>query len=1204
MKLNRFVRWIACAGFGMLLIPGQLLALDPSRSVYQYNCRTWTRQTGLPVNGIRAIAQTGDGYIWLGTQKGLVRFDGIEFKTTPMDQRRLQQGTVACLANSAGGGLWFGIEFGEFGFWDGANSFSMESLPWVSPQMRTAAICEARDGWLWVGAGGGVGRCQRGGTNGSVVFNQLTGVSAICEDSGHRIWFGTTDEGLYYWDAGQLKPFADVTLKREAIFALAVDLQHLLWVGTQAGVHCYDTNFVRRELVPSSTDMKALLADQNGAVWIGSAGDGLIRYQAGKINYLRTSDGLAHDFVTALLEDNEGNVWVGTREGLSELSDVKFPIYTSADGMVGGSCHGLCSSRNGGIWTANTRGLSRFDGMRFTNFSQQIGLVNPYVKRVFEAHDGDVYFINAARTGDREVDVLSGGKVVARYPNKNWPIALAEDARGVVVGVAGELFRVSRTEFVPFVYKDGKPPEMNWVRNLFGCADGSLLVASVNGVFRLQDGVVEHWSVTEGLADADVIWVCEDDERTIWAGLTVGMARIRGKQVRSITKADGLPDNTIRAIVPDDRGDMWLYSNRGFLRVNRRNLNDFADGRTNRVGCVVFDGLESVKTIDTSDVEAQGCKTPDGRIWFPSPHGAVMIDPARIPVASQPPVVHIEQVQVNGVDLPERWSGRTRPGRGELLVRYTALSYIAPLRIRFRYRLEGFDTDWVDAENRRAAFYVNLAPRHYRFAVQACNVDGVWSRASEFVEIELPPHFYQTTWFRLFLGLVLVAALWGGFRWRVLRIEKEQRKLQQANDVLEAKVQQRTGELAEQRNLLRTLIDHLPDSIFVKDNRSRVVVDNMAHARSLGLTDPAQAVGKTDFDCLSPEWAGKLQTVERELLERGTSYDGEEEIVDARTGELRWVRTTKVPLRDQQGKVVGLAGINRDITERKKWEVELNSLHRKLVEASRQAGMAEVATSVLHNVGNVLNSVNVSSSVVVDRIKSSRALALEKVVRLLKEHEGDLTGFLAQDPKGRRVMAYLESLAKCLDAERNGLLGEMRHLRRNLDHVNEIVARQQTYAKVVAVSEILPPAELVEDALRIHEDSFRRHSIHLIREFSQVPPINVDRHRLIEILVNLLQNAIRACERNGLGGREVTVRILSAGPDRVRIEVADNGMGIPPENLTRIFAQGFTTRKNGHGFGLHSGALAAKQLRGALTATSEGHGKGAVFTLELPIQTS
>ena len=401
---------------------------------------------------------------------GLLRFDGITFESVDLpNQRQFRRGPITRLSCAAQGGLWFGIDSGSFGFYDGAEFHSMEQKGWTDPEMGVGSLLEASDGWLWIGGGGGVTRCLGGDTNNATRFPNVVGLSAMAEDAQHRIWLGTSDLGLFYWQAGQLKPFPDSTLVKKAIFAVAVDLQGRIWIGTQAGVQCYDSNFVRHDLVQTTTDVKALLIDQHGVAWIGTAGDGLIRYWEGEAQYFRQSNGLANDSITSLAEDSEGNIWVGTKDGLSQLSDVKLPIYTIADGMVGGSCHGLCASSNGGIWTATTRGLSWFDGKKFTCFAGDIGLTNAYVKRVFEARDGDVYFINANRTGNREVNILSQGKIVARYACSNWPIGFAEDAHGVVVAVGGELFRVSRTQFTPFVYRDGKAPLMNWVRNLFGC---------------------------------------------------------------------------------------------------------------------------------------------------------------------------------------------------------------------------------------------------------------------------------------------------------------------------------------------------------------------------------------------------------------------------------------------------------------------------------------------------------------------------------------------------------------------------------------------------------------------------------------------------------------------------------------------------------------------------------------------------------------
>jgi len=383
--------------------------------------------------------------------------------------------------------------------------------------------------------------------------------------------------------------------------------------------------------------------------------------------------------------------------------------------------------------------------------------------------------------------------------------------------------------------------------------------------------------------------------------------------------------------------------------------------------------------------------------------------------------------------------------------------------------------------------------------------------------------------------------------------------------------------------------------------KSRIILDNLAHARHLGASSPAEVVGKSDFDFFPREIAEKFFQKEQELIRLGTTYNGEEASVNRNTGQPRWTVTTKVPLRDSNGKIIGIAGINRDITERKQAEARLESMHKQLVETSRQAGMAEVATSVLHNVGNVLNSVNVSASMVEDKIRASSIARVAKILALLKEHEHDLAGFFSRDEKSKQVVAFLEAVSDQLNTERNSVLEEMKSLVRNVEHIKEIVMMQQTYAKVAGISELVRPAELFEDALRMHSAAYQRHSVQLAREFAEVPAISTDRHKVIQILVNLLQNAKYACDARQSHDRLVTVRVAAASPERIQFEVRDNGIGIPPENLTRIFNHGFTTRKNGHGFGLHSGALAAREMGGSLTAHSEGTGKGATFVLELPI---
>lgn len=322
--------------------------------------------------------------------------------------------------------------------------------------------------------------------------------------------------------------------------------------------------------------------------------------------------------------------------------------------------------------------------------------------------------------------------------------------------------------------------------------------------------------------------------------------------------------------------------------------------------------------------------------------------------------------------------------------------------------------------------------------------------------------------------------------------------------------------------------------------------------------------------------------------------DGEDELgalIDGFNSMLDQIRAKDSALQEARDH------LERRVAERTS---ELERTHRQLLDASRQAGMAEVATNVLHNVGNVLNSLNVSANMVAEQVERSRVSGLGRLAALLREHEHDLGAYLTQDPRGRHVPTYLSQLSEHILHERDSNLRELSSLRSNIEHIREIVSMQQSYSKVSGVKELLKPVDLIEDALRMNAAALQRHDVDVVREFAPVPPINAEKHKILQILINLLRNAKYACGESGRRDGCVTLRVAN-GPGTVRISVSDNGVGIAPENMTRIFAHGFTTRRDGHGFGLHSGALAARELGGSLQAFSAGLGRGATFVLELPL---
>ena len=420
---------------------------------------------------------------------------------------------------------------------------------------------------------------------------------------------------------------------------------------------------------------------------------------------------------------------------------------------------------------------------------------------------------------------------------------------------------------------------------------------------------------------------------------------------------------------------------------------------------------------------------------------------------------------------------------------------------------------------------------------------------------------------------------------------------------LRRRVHEQTSELASSLSLMNATIETTPDGILVIDRNGVVTSRNKKFAQMWGL--PAEIADSNEEERLLEFAAAQLKDGPGFLSRVGELYANLEkesfdvlEFQDGRVFE-RFSQAQRL-----NGQCVGRVWCFRDITERKRAESELDRAHKQLVDASRKVGMAEVATGVLHNVGNVLNSVNVSATLINDRLRQSRINAFAQAAAMIEERKDNLALFFTQDPKGKQLPGYLNALSHALIQEHRGVQVEVESLRKNVEHIKVIVAMQQSYARVGGAMEESEPKDMMEDAIQIDCVGYERERIQLIREYQAVPRVSVDRHKVLQILVNLLSNARYALENTAKGERRVVLSIFADGTERVCFRVHDNGSGVKPHDLTRIFNQGFTTRKDGHGFGLHSGANAAKEMNGSLSVRSDGPGKGAIFTLQLPITKS
>jgi ligand-binding sensor domain-containing protein/signal transduction histidine kinase len=1069
----------------LIVVWAPALALDPSREFSQYVLDNWQIPEGLPQLSARTIARTPDGYLWVGTQEGLARFDGVRFTVFDKDNEpalpnnfitalfvdhtaRLWVGTSAGLAvlengcftaytkfaqlervfvrsfiEGKGGRLWVGTENGLFEI-DGGRTRSFNVADGL-PASRIGALHEDRKGVLWVGTSNGLARFDGNHFEIVPLVGEMAGtlVTAMHEDDDGSLWVGMDNGGLYRSTANRF----------DAVFQ----------GGSSGSAHL--------------SSVRALFRDHDGNLWIGTTG-GLVRWSDGKLS-IAAGGLLAESDLRAILEDNEGSLWLGSfSAGLLRLHDGKFITAGVPEGLPGNLTWTIAPRKSGGLWVGSNLGLSSYVGGRFQHIPGPRGHENISVRSVVEDRR-DVLWVGTGGAGvyqlnqhgmklfDRETG-LSGDNVTALIEdrlNRIWV--------GTEVGL-DVIEHDKITSMQSLLHTSGPTP----IHQMHQDRAGNLWVATwTQGLFIIGEHGTRHLGKADGLPSDFVNAIHEDEKGDLWLGTSNGVALWRDEKLFSLANSPNPLRQNILQMLEDDAHQFWFSTNKGLISVPRSTLEGLAAGEIRIADFRLYeisDGLRSAE-FDGGNTSA-GTRTPDGLLWFPSVRGIVGIDPRHMRTNVLPPPVIIEQIAVDGAPLALTSGTEVASGAQQWEFHYTGLSLLVPQRSLFRYRLEGFDKGWIDAGNRRTAYYTRLPPGTFTFHVIASNNDGVWNGTGASFRFTLKPHFYQTVWFILLCILAVLAAAGAFYRWRVGRLKR----------------------LA---------------------------------------------------DALS------------------------EQVAD---------RTRDLVLANQQ----------------------MRQAQDTLVTTARQAGMAEIANNVLHNVGNVLNSVNVSAALIGGKLRDSKSAGLTKAVNLINEHAADLGTFITLDERGKTLPGYLNKLSLALAQEKQGIAEELESLTKSVDHIKEIVATQQSYSGVTSVIEPVQVKDLLEDALRMNIGSIAHHQISIVKEFADVPSVLLDRHLMLQILINLIGNAKHAINAGCQKPSQIKLKLdIAASIDkpRLRIRVEDNGEGIAPENLTRLFAHGFTTRKNGHGFGLHSCALAVKEMKGSITAFSDGLGLGAAFVLELPI---
>jgi signal transduction histidine kinase/ligand-binding sensor domain-containing protein/DNA-binding NarL/FixJ family response regulator len=762
----------------LMLVCGYARALDPAMQPSQYVLDNWQIPEGLPQTSAQAIARTPDGYLWIGTQEGLARFDGVRFTVYDSgNEAAIGDKHISVLFVDRSGRLWIGTRSGiavlENGRFTPFNAITQLAHAYVR------AITEGKSGRLWVGTENGL--FEVGGGR-AVSFGASNGppdgrIRALQEDRDGVLWVGT-GTGLLRFDG---KRFDAVPLgagrAQASVSAMYEDVDGTLWMGTDSGaLYRRAGNHFDAVAEPGrlGSIVRALTRDHDGNLWIGTRDGGLVRWRNGEFSELG-SKLLGTSDLRALLEDNEGSLWVGTHGvGLLRLRDAKFASAGEPEGLPGNLAWTITPRSDGGVWVGSDGGLSSYVNGRFTHVSGPPGHENVRVRAVLEDRR-KVLWVGTQGAGAYRLDRhgmtllnretgLSGDTVTALMEDRQNRIWVGTD-EGLDVIDHGKI-----TSMQSLLHRSGPAA----IQLIHEDSAGRLWVATeAEGLFVIDEHSTRHLGMVDGLPSEWVISIHEDERGVMWLGTTDGLAVWRNDKLTSLAGFGGPLRQTILQLLEDDAHQVWITTNQGLISVARDALDAAAAGGSRAPDFHVYgiaDGLRTAE-FDGGNTSA-GCRTPDGLLWFPSIRGVVRVDPRHIRTNTVPPPVYIEQVRVDGAQLTLVDGAEVAPGAQQWEFHYTALSLLVPQRSLFKYRLEGFDKDWIDAGNRRTAYYTRLPPGTYTFRVLASNNDGVWSSAAASLRFTLKPLFHQTPWFILLCVAATLAAAAAVYRLRVGRLRR------------------------------------------------------------------------------------------------------------------------------------------------------------------------------------------------------------------------------------------------------------------------------------------------------------------------------------------------------------------------------------------------------------------------------------------------
>ena len=804
IRVTAFLSAFLYLGVIPAFLSSRLWALDPDIGLDHYVQRNWQMQDGLPNNMVSQILQTSDGYFWLATYNGLVRFDGVHFEIFDKDNcEALPSSHIFSIYEDKPGRLWIGTIKGAAVLENGKFS------PWLPDQIRSLInqFHEDKKGNFWVATdNNGIYRVKNHTVTRFTTKDGLASnyIMSICEDENGTLWFGTWQGVSRFKDGTFITYTAKEGLPHDYVSAVFVDSRGNPWIATYGGGLCRwkDEKFIVFNTsigLPNNT-IRTIYEDSHGILWLGSR-QGLIRFKDGKFSSTLINENLPLNLVNSICEDKDGNLWIGTETmGIYRLKDPTFKTFSTNDGLPYGPTWCIYNDRDNKLWVGMQHGLFYFDKGKFVRCIAANDSFNYVINTIVDDKEGNTWI----GTEGEGLKKLKNGRVTTYSPKGVGNPNLAT-IRCLYADRDGFLWIGTNENGLSCFYQDhiqtyttANGLSNNEIKAIFKDRNGYLWVGTSEELCRSNGNRFEVFSTKEARALYYIVSIYEDTQGVLWFGtFEDGLFRLKDGKITHFTTKEGFYSGGVFQVLEDDNGNFWLGHQRGIVKVRKKELEDFAEGKRRDITYKSYnesDGMENSRCTGDEN-QPTGCKTADGKLWFSTLKGAVMLDPSQIKINQTPPMVRIEKSIVDTKEVPLSQEAVFPPGSKNVEFHYTAFSYTSPEKIKFKYKLEGFDQGWMEVGTRRIAYYTNIPHGSYRFRVIAGNADDVWNEKGAFFDFRKEPYFYQTRWFLVLCAAAVGFLVFGLHRLRVKRLTYLKTKLEEL-------VEERTRQLAESNQQL------------------------------------------------------------------------------------------------------------------------------------------------------------------------------------------------------------------------------------------------------------------------------------------------------------------------------------------------------------------------------------------------------------------